>query len=257
MKNACVLVWLVVPCRPVGSRVRDDPASATDVGEGSTGPDDSTTGSSTGSPGVAEQTGSTDATEPPALNVLELVRSKSGFLFARMTFTGSAGTEEVPATVDFGDPTPVSMSSSLTRRIGVELAPTGETGDHADGSSFDVFEGVVPDVDVGIEHLEEVPVTPGQGELEFVSQAVDFPFDAAIGWSFVSRYHFRFDDHGRSGVLDAHFIAFSRESSILVRTFEATSRHGLEFASCVTNGNHARGRGGLQQGSVRRGPLDQ
>lgn len=142
---------------------------------------------------MSEQSSSTDATQTPAVNVLELVRSQSGFLFVWMTFTGSAGTEDVLAMVDFGDPTPISMSGSLARRIGVDLAPTGETGYHADGTAFEVFEGVVPHVEVGIEHLDEVPVTSGRGELEFVARAIDFPFDAAVGWGFVSRYHFRFD----------------------------------------------------------------
>jgi|GEM_PF-973080 len=180
------------------------------------------TGSATGS-------GTTEA--PPAEgNIVELTRSPYGLLFTEIEVQD----EVVTAMVDFGDPHPFAISGTLAERLGIELTATGATGHHADGSAFDMYVGTATSIVVGTHRLESVEVRTGEGELEQVSQVIGTPFDAVVGWGYVSEFDAVLDYEASTLTLYANG---SPEAEV---TFSVDVDHELYLRVPVTLGGQPR-----------------
>jgi hypothetical protein len=118
--------------------------------------------------------------------VLLFERTPYGLLFAEITVAG----QPLKAMIDFGDPFALQLASSFVEAQGLAPKASGKRFRYADGTEFELLEGIVGDVVIGGVALAEVTYGSAPGEIDGVAAQVGTPFQAAVGWGFFGERRF-------------------------------------------------------------------
>lgn len=131
----------------------------------------------------------------PAVHQVVIEVSDYPLAFAPVRVNGNT----VRALIDTGSSSAVRLSARLARTMKLVLTPVaGRTVQRLDGQRFSVEAGTLDTLGVGdmLEHKFAIEVT---GErVESIAAQVGTPFDAILGWNFLSRYSFMLDYRARA-----------------------------------------------------------